>query len=78
MSRLDYVKYDDKTAAMQAAVKMAYEGLIGALEAMPPGRAMSLALTKLEESYMWVGKALRDEQIKRNGTAELQEGRKDG
>jgi len=36
------------------------------------------AIDKLEEFYMWVGKAIRDDQIKRNGSAPLQEGRKDG
>lgn len=41
-------------------------------------RAKALALTKLEECYMWIGKGVRDDQIKRNGSAELQEKRKDG
>jgi len=36
-------------------------------------RAKALAITKLEEVYMWIGKAIRDDQIKRNGSAELQE-----
>lgn len=27
----------------------------------------SLAITKLEECYMWIGKAIRDEQIARGG-----------
>jgi hypothetical protein len=38
-------------------------------------RAKALALTKLEEVYMWIGKAIRDDQLSRNGTAELQEER---
>jgi hypothetical protein len=42
------------------------------------GRSRSMALTKLEELYMWIGKALRDEQILRNGSAPLQEERNDG
>ena len=45
---------------------------------LPEGRAKSLALTKLEECYMWIGKAIRDAQMKRNGGAELQEERKNG
>lgn len=32
-------------------------------------------LNHLEEVYMWVGKAIRDEQISRDGKAELQEER---
>ncbi len=34
-------------------------------------------LTSVEESYMWIGKAIRDEQIERNGSAPLQEARGD-
>ncbi len=33
-------------------------------------RSKATALTKLEECYAWVGKAIRDEQILRNGTNE--------
>lgn len=47
------------------------------IESLPPGRAKALAVTKLEECYMWIGKAIRDEQIARNGSAELMEERKD-
>lgn len=36
------------------------------------------AVDLVEEFYMWVGKAIRDDQIKRNGSAPLQEGRKNG
>lgn len=42
------------------------------------GRSKAMAVTKLEELYMWLGKAVRDDQILRNGSAELQEERKDG
>jgi hypothetical protein len=36
------------------------------------------AIKSLEETYMWIGKAIRDDQLARNGSAELQEERKDG
>lgn len=42
------------------------------------GRAVSLALTCLEEFYMWTGKAIRDNQIARTGKVEFQEERKNG
>lgn len=32
------------------------------LDHIAPGRARSIVLTKIEEAYMWVGKAIRDEQ----------------
>lgn len=75
-SRFDYVKYDDMAQIDQVNFKQRFEELerklIGTLRS---GRALSLALTSLEETYMWVGKAIRDDQIARNGTAPLQEER---
>lgn len=73
--KFDYVKYDDQAAAQQAFYKGKFMELDQVVESLEPGRAKSLAITKLEEAYMWVGKALRDEQVKRNGSAELQEER---
>jgi len=67
--RFDYVKYDQHAADMQGRFKQAFldmEGLVGELG---DGRAKSLVLTKLEEAYMWVGKAIRDDQIARGGDA---------
>lgn len=76
MGRFDYVKYDEKATEDQAQFKAMFEEAESAvLKNLKPGRASSLVLTKLEEAYMWVGKALRDEQIVRNGGAELQEQR---
>jgi hypothetical protein len=78
MSRFDYVKYDDLAIQTQDAFK----GLVTTMEEgiglLQSPRAKALALTKLEEAYMWIGKAIRDDQIARNETAEFQEERKDG
>lgn len=76
MPRFDYVKYDDTAMDSQAILKNKFvelENLIDAKTVSP--RAKALAMTKLEECYMWVGKAIRDDQIQRNGSAELQEQR---
>ncbi len=78
MSRFDYVAYDETATAIQGGFKTVCQNLEKTLESMRPGRAQSLAITKLEEFYMWVGKAIRDDQIGRNGSAPLQEGRKNG
>lgn len=81
MNRFDYVKYDEEAAFKQAIIKDAFSLLAELLEKqLGPGRATSLALTKLEESYMWVGKQIRDEQVAKSGenSAPLQEERKDG
>lgn len=88
-SRFDYVAYDEASQADQAEAKElvsrleAFIDSLGTDDITPTprkacSRAKALALTKLEEVYMWVGKAIRDDQIERNGSAELQERRKDG
>lgn len=76
MGRFDYVKYDEKAADDQAFFKDQFETVTANVEAilMSP-RAKALVYTKLEEAYMWIGKAIRDDQISRNGKAELQESR---
>jgi hypothetical protein len=79
MNRFDYVKYDSDAMDLQKLFKysvICLENDINILLVSP--RAKALALTKLEEVYMWIGKAIRDDQISRNGTAELLEERKDG
>jgi hypothetical protein len=78
MSRFDYVKYDDKAAGSQDFFKRQVTVLELGLNSLPDSREKSLAMTKIEEAYMWIGKAIRDDQIKRNGSAPLQEERKNG
>lgn len=68
MSRFDYVKYDDKAVAQQADLKSHFIELDNYAKSLPEGRAKALALTKLEEAYMWFGKAIRDEQIERTNS----------
>lgn len=77
-SRFDYVKYDEFAQRGQDKAKILCTALEESIENLPNGRAKALALTKLEEVYMWLGKAIRDDQIARNGSASLQEERKDG
>jgi hypothetical protein len=67
MNRFEYVKYDEIAIADQAAFKSMCEKLAASIEVLPSGRAQCLALNKLEECYMWIGKALRDAQVERNG-----------
>lgn len=77
--RFDYVAYDDKATQTQASAKSlatTFENFIEQNIKSP--RAKALALTNLEEVYMWIGKAIRDDQITRNGAAPLQEGRGNG
>ena len=74
MSRFDYVIYDEKAAYDQELFEEHVTELEQDIEMLLLSpRAKALAITKLEEVYMWIGKAIRDDQIKRNGSAELQE-----
>lgn len=75
-NRFDYVKYDTAATQTQLALKEKISELAALVETtVTAPRAKALVLTKLEEAYMWIGKGVRDDQIARNGTAELQEGR---
>lgn len=76
MNRLDYIKYDEKSVDLQKEAKSIAEKLeYFIFYNFKNTRASSLALTKLEECYMWIGKAIRDNQIERNKITELQEKR---
>ncbi len=72
--RFDYVRYDETAQKLQEQFKVKVSELEALIESLPPSRGGSLALTKLEEVYMWVGKAIRDDQVVKRG-AELQEAR---
>lgn len=68
MSRFDYVRYDTLSAEKQSAFKTAFAELAEDVERLlPNGRAKACVFTKLEEAYMWVGKAIRDEQLAERG-----------
>ena len=75
MSRFDYVRYDEESQSLQNEFKGKFEELESLAKVLKPGRASALVFTKLEEAYMWVGKAIRDEQIVRDAAFELQEER---
>lgn len=73
--RFDYVKYDETAVNAQAAAKDRMQAIESFIESLPKGRAQALALTKLEEVYMWIGKAIRDDQVARGGDAKDQPAR---
>ena len=77
-SRFDYVQYDDLGRATQADFKESVTELEKQIENFVKcPRSKAKAISKLEEVYMWVGKGIRNDQIERNGSAPLQEGRTD-
>lgn len=76
MGRFDYVQYDGQATIDQVEFKNKFVELEKeVVQRLQPGRATSLVFTKLEEAYMWIGKAIRDDQIARDGEAKLQEER---
>ena len=79
MSRFDYVKYDGSAELKQTELKASIASVEGYVEHhLSNSPRKQLIMDKLEEAYMWMGKAIRDDQIARNGSAPLQEERKDG
>lgn len=74
-SRFDYVQYDQEATAQQAEIKDLCQKLEAAIEKLGAGEQQDKAIYNLEVTYMWCGKAIRDLQIKRNGSAPLQESR---
>ena len=74
-NRFDFVAYDLLAVEQSNFYKNQVSQLAESIETLGSARARALALTKLEECYMWIGKAIRDDQIARNGEAPLQEQR---
>ena len=71
MNRFDYVKYDDESLAIQQHAKIQVSYIEELINELTPSRNTQLAIEKLEECYMWIGKSIRDEQIARNEKTEL-------
>ena len=65
MDRFDYVEFDEKSKVQQAQMKQAFQDMDILIQNLGSNRSQSLALTKLEECYMWVGKTIRDSQNER-------------
>lgn len=64
MSRFDSIKFDIRAREYLADFKSLITALEDYIESnLTSPRAKALALTKLEEVYMWIGKAIRDDQI---------------
>ncbi len=68
--RFNYVRYDEESTKQQEQAKVMCEQMEQFIELLGKGRPQSLALTALEETYMWIGKAIRDNQIERGSQVE--------
>lgn len=64
--RFSYIQYDEETKAKGIELKAKFEELETLMDKLlEDGRAKALCLTNLEQSYAWLGKSLRDSQVKR-------------
>ena len=76
MRRFDYVRYDDHSNLIQAGFKEQVENLESAIEErIADPRAKELALTNLEQVYMWIGKGIKNDQLGRNPATPSEERR---
>lgn len=60
MPTLQYVKPTDEQLATMQNFRDKMEALYKEIETLPGSRGKSLALTKLEESNMWLNKAITE------------------
>ncbi len=74
-SDFDYVAYDAEAQTAQLLFKTAFIGLAGLADGLKSARWKEQFRLNCEYAYMCVGKAIRDDQIARNGSAPLQESR---
>lgn len=68
--RFNYVRYDEESTKQQEQAKEICEKLEAFLNKLGAGRPQALAFNALEETYMWIGKAIRDNQVERGSQVE--------
>lgn len=60
MVSLQYVQPTEEQKAKMQEFRDKYEVLYNAVKELPSNRGLSIALTKLEESAMWVNKSITE------------------
>lgn len=68
-SRFDYIKYDQVSQKHQEIAKEQVIFLEKFIETFADSTNRANAIEALEECYMWIGKVIRDDQLKRNEDA---------
>lgn len=58
MTTLQYVKPTEEQLVVMQAFRDKMEDLLKGMQALPANRGLSLAITKLEESAMWLNKSI--------------------
>lgn len=63
--RLDYVKYDSTSTQLSESFRTELEKILVAIEEkIECRRSKDLAITSLENVFMWIGKGIRDDQVR--------------
>lgn len=65
--RFDHTEFDASSEAALNELRKEFEKLRQLIEGIGPARPTSLALTKLDECYMWTVGAIADAQRKEPG-----------
>lgn len=65
VSRLNFVKYDSESLRKNEELKYAVQNVERHLLELPECRERSLAMTAMEEMFMWIGKTIRNDQLER-------------
>lgn len=68
MSIFESITYSSQSSVQQKRATELAIDLERLIKSISYGREAGLAITKLEECCMWINKAIRFEQIQRNGT----------
>ena len=55
---LQYVQPTEEQKVAMQGFRDKYEALLDEVQTLPKSRGLSLAITKLEESAMWINKAI--------------------
>lgn len=71
-TRFNYVEWDEKAQNLSDSLKSQCLCVEAMINPLTDSREKSMAITKLEETFMWIGKAIRTDmlsrqQIKENG-----------
>lgn len=75
MSCFDKIQYDEEAVLKSQMLKAKMENILDFMERkLIESRARSIVKSKLEEAFMWAGKAIKDDQIvrmKKNGQGQV-------
>lgn len=79
-SSFDYVSFDEQANLFQSGVKDTVQILERTIIALggkskTARRYRRYAIKALEETYMWIGKGIRENQIERDSSTTLEKGR---